>query len=287
MITQEIEYHAPPSLVDVIALLDDEDRHVELLAGGMSLVPTMTLGLAHPEVLISLKRVPDLSYTRLFGDDLCIGAATTHAEITASAEVLDNVPVLAECASLIGDVQIRNRGTLGGSLAHADPAANYPPLALALGASMVIRSAAGERVVRAADFFEGVMQTAVAHGDVLTEVRIPVPESGEGAAYREFVRVEGNFALVNACAVVSSINWAGRVALGGIASVPVSVGLAGLVDAGILDTHGLDAAVDEMTLGAFADINGSVEYKRSLARTFARRAVDAAIGRAARTKDEQ
>lgn len=283
MITQEFEYHAPTSLDDVIALLDDVERDVELLAGGMSLVPTMTLGLAHPEVLVSLKKVPDLAYIRLVGSELRIGGTTTHAAISGSAQVLDHVPVLAECAALIGDVQVRNRGTIGGSLAHADPAANYPPLVLALRASMVIRSGVGERVVHADEFFKGVMQTAVGEGDVLAEVRVPLQAVGDGAAYQEFVRVEGNFALVNACALVSSRNWTGRVSLGGVASVPVKVELAGLIDGGSVQRSGLDEAVDAVTAGVFADINGSVEYKRGLGRTFARRVVDAAIRRATGT----
>jgi carbon-monoxide dehydrogenase medium subunit len=281
MITQEIEFHAPRSVPEVLALLAEHGDEAKILGGGMSLLPTMNLGLARPEILISLNHVDELAYIREAGDELLIGARTRHAEVVSDPLVAAHVPILAEAAKVIGDVQVRNRGTVGGSIAHADPAADYLPVLAVLGASIVVRNAAAERIVPAADFFVDIMMTALQPDELVAEVRVPKLPSGSGGAYRRLARVEGSFAIVNAAALVS--RDAVRVAIGGIAGRPVVVDLTavtgGTINAGTLDALGSEirAACPE----PYADLNGDAEYRREMAVVYARRALEAAAERAA------
>src|SRR5579863_4439970 len=180
MIAQAFEYSAPKTLDEALGLLAEGAKP---LAGGMSLIPMMKLRLANPEHLVDLGRIKDLSYIREQGGAIHIGATATHHDVESSPLVRGKCPLLAETASHIGDVQVRNMGTLGGSVAHADPSADYPAALQALEAKIVIRGAKGERTVSAADFFIDSFTTALEAGEIIREIVVPVEEAGTGASY--------------------------------------------------------------------------------------------------------
>lgn len=280
MITQEIQFHAPRALSEVLALLAEHGDDAKILGGGMSLLPTMNLGLARPEILISLNHVDELAYIREHGGGLVIGARTRHADVLDDPLVATNCPILGDAAAVIGDVQVRNRGTVGGSIAHADPAADYLPVLAVLGATIVIQSASGERVLPASDFFVDIMLTALEPGELVVEVRIPKAAPSSGAAYKRLARVEGTFAIVNAAAIVSPD--ATRVAVGGIAARPVVIELGdvtgGVIDAGTLAAAG--SVIRSACSDAYADLNGDSEYRREMAVVYGCRALEAASARA-------
>src|SRR6185369_17224506 len=181
-------FHRPQSVADALSLLRADDS-AKLLSGGQSLLPVMKLDLAQPSGLVSLSRITDLKGVRSDGNDLVIGAFTTHDEVASSAEVKKRIPGLAGLASGIGDAQIRNRGTIGGSLAHADPSADYPAGVLALGATIVT----DRRSIAADDFFTGLFSSALAPDEIITAVRFPVPER---AAYGKFPHPASKYAVV-------------------------------------------------------------------------------------------
>ena len=180
------EYHAPTSVKDALGLLGKHKDDAKLLAGGHSLVPMMKLRLAQPKHLIDLRKVPGLTGIKQDGNMLAFGAMTTHWEVESSALVKSKLAVLSEVAALIGDPAVRNRGTIGGSLAHADPAADYPAAMIALGAEMVCEGAKGRRTVKVDDWFKGLMTTAVGEEEILVELRVPVLPASTGAAYLKF-----------------------------------------------------------------------------------------------------
>jgi carbon-monoxide dehydrogenase medium subunit len=277
MITQEFDFRAPRDLDEVLRLLADNADGAKLLAGGMSLVPMMTLGLVQPRMVISLNHLAGFAYVKEDGTALRIGAGTTHAEIARDPLVARHCPVLAEAARHIGDVQIRNRGTIGGSLVHADPAADYLPVMVVAGARMVIRGAKDRREVPAADFFTALMQTAVSPNELLAEVAIPKMRAR--AAYKRLHRIEGNFAIVNAVAAVEG-GGAARLAIGGIGAAPltldVSAELRSGATAGALEAVG--NRVYEAAADAPEDLNASPEYRRRMAAVYAQRALAAACG---------
>jgi carbon-monoxide dehydrogenase medium subunit len=280
MITSEITFHRPASLAEALDLLATHGDEAKLLGGGMSLVPTMTLGLARPEILISLNHVPELREIRHEGGALRIGGMVRHADIIASPLVAAHAPLLAEAAGHIGDVQVRNRGTIGGSAAHADPAADYLPTLVVLGAEVVVRSARGERVIPAAAFFVDVMATDLRPDELVAEIRVP-EQGGATGAYRRLARVEGSFAIVNAAALVHP-GGSASVAIGGVAATPVVVDAPAAVADGL--SEAAIAAFDEAVRAAcpdpFEDLNGDAEYRREMAVIHARRALLAAAGRA-------
>src|SRR3989440_156598 len=183
MIPAQFDYVAPSTLEEALSLLAEHADDAKILAGGHSLIPAMKLRLAQPAMLIDIGRVRSLSYIREEGGVLRIGATTTHHEIEASAPLRDACPLLPECAASIGDVQVRNRGTIGGSLAHADPAADWPAAVVALRAELVAASARGERVIAADDFFVDMLTTALRPHEVLREIRIKTPGTHTGQAY--------------------------------------------------------------------------------------------------------
>lgn len=280
MITEEITFHAPREVDEALGLLAELGDDAKILAGGMSLVPTMNLGLARPATLISLNHVEGLSGIREDGGDLRLGAMVRHARVVTDPLIALHAPLLAEAATLVGDPQVRNRGTLGGSVAHADPAADYLPSLVALGASFVVRSATGERTLPADEFFVNVMQTALEPNELLVEIVVPKAKPGATFAYRRLSRVEGSFAIVNAAAAIEPDGRSGRVAIGGIEAKPVVVDLAGLIDADrAASLARVRTAAVEAAAGSFADLNASVEYRQAMAGVFASRAVGAALDR--------
>lgn len=281
MITQEFDFRAPRQLDEVLRLLADNAEDAKLLAGGMSLVPMMTLGLVQPRMVISLNHVAGRAYIREESAALIVGAGTTHAEIARDPLIARHCPLLAEAARHIGDVQVRNRGTLGGSLVHADPAADYLPVMAVAGARMVVCGLKERREVPADAFFTGLMQTSVSPDELLAEVALPkLPAS---AAYRRLHRIEGNFAIVNAAAMVEGAGGAGRVAVGGVGPAPltldVSADLRGGATAEALEA--IATRVYEATADAPEDLNATTEYRRRMAAVYARRALIAASRAAA------
>jgi carbon-monoxide dehydrogenase medium subunit len=276
MITQEFDFRAPRQLDEVLRLLADNGEGAKLLAGGMSLVPMMTLGLVQPRMVVSLNHVPGLAYIREEAASLNIGAGTTHAEIARDPLVARNCPVLAEAARHIGDVQVRNRGTIGGSLVHADPAADYLPVMAVMGARMIARGLKERRELPAGAFFTGLMQTAVSPHELLVEVAIPKLRAR--AAYRRLHRIEGNFAIVNAAAIVEGAGGAARVAIGGVGPAPLTLDMSRELHSGA-SADALDAVarrVYEAAVDAPEDLNASTEYRRRMAAVYARRALAAA-----------
>jgi len=193
MIPQQFDYSAPKTLEEALGLMAEGAKP---LAGGMSLIPMMKLRLAAPEHLVDLGRIKDLSYIREQGGALHVGATTTHHEVESSPLLRGKCPLLAETASHIGDVQVRNMGTMGGSVAHADPAADYPAALQALEAKLVLKGAKSERTVAADEFFVDMFTTALEPGEIVREVIVPVDGAGTGTSYQKVLQPASGFAIV-------------------------------------------------------------------------------------------
>jgi aerobic carbon-monoxide dehydrogenase medium subunit len=191
----KFDYYAASSLQEALQLLG-QHQDAKLLAGGHSLLPLMKLRLANPPVLIDIGRVPELRGIQQQGNTISIGALTTHHEIESSPILQERCPILSEAAALIGDLQVRNRGTIGGSLSHADPAADLPAVMLALGAEIVATGPKGQRTIPADDFFKGLMTTALNSDEVLTEIRVPVLQQGWAGAYAKHPHPASRYAVV-------------------------------------------------------------------------------------------
>ena len=278
MISKEYSFHAPKKLDEALGLLARHGDDAKVLAGGMSLVPVMTLGLMQPDVVVSLNRLQELDYIKDDGGLVRIGALTRHERVRTDELVRRSFPLLSQAASFIGDVQVRHRGTMGGSLAHADPAADYLPVMLVLGAELRVQSSKGERVLGAKAFFKGLMQTALQPGELLTEIRIPKLKNGAGTSYQRLHRVEGNFAIVSAAAVVEKGFASARLALGGVGPTPVSLDLTRRLAKGLNDEalRGVSDDAFDASSEAYGDLNGDTDYRRAMARVYAQRAIRAA-----------
>ena len=218
-------YVAPRSLDEALQLLKQHGEDAKLLAGGHSLLPAMKLRLASPRTLIDLGTVPGLSGVRLEGNRLVIGALTVHADVGSSDLVRKHFPGLVDAASVIGDVQVRNRGTIGGSVAHADPAADFPVILTALDASFVLNSSGGNRTVAADEFFTDYFTTAMAPGEILTEILVPLPPAGSGTAYHKLAHPASGYVVVSAGAMItrqqSGSCASARIVIGGLGSGPI------------------------------------------------------------------
>jgi carbon-monoxide dehydrogenase medium subunit len=286
MIPAAFDYAAPATLDEALRMLSERGDEAKVLAGGHSLIPAMKLRLAQPAMLIDIGRLKDLAYIREEGGGLLIGAMTTHHQLEADARVREVCPVLSECAAAIGDVQVRNRGTIGGSLAHADPAADWPAAVLALDAEIVAVSASGERRLTAEEFFVEMLTTALNPDEILREVRAPLPPAGAGQAYLKVAQPASGFAVVGVAAVVGrgadgSCQTA-RVAVTGVAAKAyraraVEDALAGQP----LDAPSIAAAAAHAADGvdANSDLYASAAYRSHLARVYTRRAVELAASR--------
>src|SRR5579864_2975660 len=204
MYPADFDYVRPASIDEAVALLQKHGEDAKVLAGGHSLIPAMKLRLARPKLVIDIARIPALNYIRQTGSVIAIGPMTTHVEIEASNVLREKSPLLAETAEHIGDVQVRNRGTIGGSLAHADPAADYPATILALDGELVAISAHGERTIAVRDFFTGMFSTSLEANEILTEIRV-AKTAGAGTAYRKFRHPASGFAVVAVAAVVRKL----------------------------------------------------------------------------------
>ena len=273
MYPASFEYHAPTSVKEAIGLLGKLGEDAKLLAGGHSLVPMMKFRLAQPKHLIDLRKVPGLSGIRQDGNTLVIGAMTTHWEAESSPVVKSKLPVLSEVAGVIGDPAVRNKGTVGGSAAHADPAADWPAAMIALGAEFVCEGPKGRRTVKVDEWFKGLMATAVKEDEILVEIRVPVPAAGSGAAYMKFPHPASRFAVVGVAAAVT-LDKQG-------ACTSASVGVTGAGTKAVR-AKGVEAAAQKAAevVDVQADLQGSVEYKSHLCRVFAKRAITEAVKRA-------
>ena len=279
-------YCAPTTVDEALGLLQAHPDG-KILAGGQSLIPLMGLGLAQPSALIDVNNLPGLEGVVEDGGSLRIGALVRHRTLETDPGVRRCCPVLAEAASVIGNIRVRHRGTIGGSLAHADPAAELPLVATAMGATLEIRGPRGSREVAAEKFFLGYLETDLAPIEMVTGIRVPVVDAGTGCGLAELVRRAGDFAIVAACAVVS-LDDAGRctraaLALGGVGSHPVRIRSAEalLVGHALTDRRIEDAAgIVPGELDPESDVHASAAYRRAMARVMARRALAAAAARA-------
>jgi len=278
-------YAAPATLDEAVGLLAEHaEAEPRVLAGGQSLIPLMNFRLAKPGYLVDLRNIAGLSGIRREGDTLVIGAMTRMSELERSPEVAVAAPLLAEAIGWIAHTPVRNRGTIGGSLAHADPAAELPAVALAADAELAAAGPAGSRRIRATEFFTGPFSTALAPGEILTEIRLPVWPGGH--AFVEFARTHGNFAVVGVAALIELDG--GRVrraalALTGVAPTPIRATAAEQVLTG--------AAADAATAGRAADaavagqspagdLHASAQMRLDLARAYLRRGIAVAVSRA-------
>ena len=287
MYPASFEYHAPTSVKEAIGLLGKLGEDAKLLAGGHSLVPMMKFRLAQPKHLIDLRKVPGLSGIKQDGNALVIGAMTTHWEVESSSVVKSKLPVLSEVAGVIGDPAVRNKGTVGGSVAHADPAADWPAAMIALGAEFVCEGPKGRRTVKVDEWFKGLMATAVKEDEILVEIRVPVPAAGSGAAYMKFPHPASRFAVVGvAAAVTLDKQGACTSASVGVTGAGTKAVRAKGVEAALkgkkLDAAAIEAAAQKAAEGVDvqADLQGSVEYKSHLCRVFAKRVITEAVKRA-------
>ena len=215
MIPAPFDYQAPATLEEAVSLLASDLDGAKVLAGGHSLIPAMKLRLAQPQLLVDIARIKSLAYIREEGDKILIGATTTHYQMESSDLLKSICPLLPECAKSIGDVQVRNKGTIGGSLAHSDPAGDWPAAALALGAELVLTGPNGERTVKADSFFLDLMTTDVKPGEILREIRIKKPSGEFGQAYQKVPHPASGFAVVGV-AVHLELNADGSCAAAGI-----------------------------------------------------------------------
>jgi carbon-monoxide dehydrogenase medium subunit len=265
MIPGQFDYVAAESAAQAIDLLAEHGDDAKVLAGGHSLLPMMKLRLAAPEVLIDITRATDLSGISIDGDEILIGATTRHADVASSNLVRTDAPLLAHAASLVGDPQIRHRGTIGGSLAHADPAADLPMAIVALGGSIELRGPDGTRVVLADDFFTGFFETALEEGELLTAVRVP-RRPDEPWGYQKFVRRANDWAIVGVAAT------AGRIALANMGPTPLRAHAAERsLAAGNSPAQAAELAAEGTSPAS--DIHADPDYRRHLARVLTSRAL--------------
>lgn len=275
MIPAAFDYVRAGSADEAISLLTEHGDEAKVLAGGHSLVPLMKLRLATPSVLVDVGRVDDLKYIRDAGDHVAIGALTRHRDVEVSDVLQRDVPILAHATSHVGDPQVRHRGTIGGSLAHGDPASDLPAVLLALGATFVITGRDGTREVAADDFFQGFLETAIGEGELLTEIRVP-KVTGAGWSFQKFNRRAQDWAIVGVACVRRADDQVG-IGLVNMDSRPVHAAAAEAAIASGASVADAAAVADEGTEPA-ADLNASADFRRHLARVLTGRALAEASG---------
>jgi carbon-monoxide dehydrogenase medium subunit len=278
----DFEYEAPATLAEAVGLLAEHQDEASVLAGGQSLIPLMALRLARPPVLVDINGLSELSGVSVADGWVAVGAMTREYMAEESETVAESVPLLAAALPLIGHEAIRSRGTIGGSLAHADPAAELPAVARALGAEFVVRSQSGERVIPAAEWFEGYLATARRPDEILVEVRFPAAGPGTGVSFQEVARRHGDFAMVGLAASLTLADGAvsdARLAFSGVADVPVRAAEA---EAFLVGQEPSAQLFEEAARRATADIDppadlhGSAEYRTQVAAALVRRGLRAA-----------
>jgi aerobic carbon-monoxide dehydrogenase medium subunit len=288
MYAADFEYHRARSIAEAQQLLSSTPG-AKLLAGGHSLIPLMKLRLAAPAAVIDIGRVEELRGIAATPDGLRIGALTTHAELAASAEVRRSAVALAEAAAIVGDPAVRNRGTIGGNIAHADPASDLPTVLVALGARIVAIGPRGERTIEAAQFFTGIMSTALGEDEIVSSIVVPARAPGQGSAYEKFAHPASRYAVVGAAAIVT-------IAAGTCSSVAVALGgllphakRLSFVERALTGKAPTDANLTAAAEGSIAadlgtdisgDIYASAEYRAAVAPVYVKRALAAAAARA-------
>ena len=287
MIPAQFEYVAPKTLEDALRLVERHGDEAKILAGGHSLLPLMKLRLAQPRYVIDIGRLRGMNYIREENGHIAIGALTTHAEIESSTLLRTKCPLLPETAAVIGDVQVRNRGTLGGSLAHADPAADYPAAVLALDVEIIAASTAGTRTIPISEFFLDMLTTALRPGEILSEVRVAPLAPHTGTAYEKLHQPASGFAIVGVAArlVLGKGDTIEDAAIGVTGLGPKAFRAAAVETAlqGKKSSSKLFAEAGRQTaqgIEALSDLHASADYRREMASVHARRALERAFARA-------
>jgi carbon-monoxide dehydrogenase medium subunit len=283
----DFDYHRARSLAEAQQLLAAHPG-AKLLAGGHSLIPLMKLRLAAPAAVIDIGRIAELRGIAVAGEALRIGSLTTHAELASSSALRRAAPALAEAAAVVGDPAVRNRGTIGGNIAHADPASDLPTVLVALGARMIAVGPKGERTIEARDFFTGLMATALGADEILAAILVPSASTGQGSAYVKFAHPASRYAVIGVAAAVT---------VAGSKTTSVSVAIGGLVPAArrlpsveqaLVGQQPTDGAIavaagkvlDDLGHDVSGDIFASADYRRSVAPVYVKRALSAAVARA-------
>jgi carbon-monoxide dehydrogenase medium subunit len=286
MIPHGFDYHDPQTIDEVFALLDRYGDDAKLMAGGQSLLPMMKFRLVSPAHIIDLWRLRLIDAIGEADGEIRIGALATHRSLEESKLLQSRCPILAKSAGSIGDVQVRNIGTIGGSVAHADPAANYSPVLIALGAKFVLRSKTGERVLAAADFYKGIFVTEIRPTEMLTEIRVPVLAKNTGWEYAKLSRRAQDFALIGVAVLLRSDgNGAcadASVVLGSVGPLPVRMGgVEKALRGKPLSKTIIENAARATVLGenAASDVHADAEYRKEVAPVCVRRALEAAAAR--------
>jgi carbon-monoxide dehydrogenase medium subunit len=286
MIPPSFEYHRPSTVEEAVGLLSSLGSEAKILAGGHSLLPMMKLRFAEPEHLVDINRIPELKGVRVIGDDIVIGAMTSENAVIADPVLNEKVPLLPEAAKLIADPQVRNRGTIGGDIAHGDPANDHPALALACDAVITIAGPSGTRKVPASEFFLGTYWTALEESDILTEITVKAFPRGAGYAYKKLKRKTGDWATA-ACAVVVALNGNTishiRITLTNLGPTALRAHDAEAVLMGHQVTDELirQAAAKAMEICDPAeDLRGDAEYKTAMAGQMVQRAINEALAKA-------
>jgi carbon-monoxide dehydrogenase medium subunit len=279
MIPATFDYLRPQTLEEALSLLANHED-AKVLAGGHSLIPAMKLRLAQPKTVIDISRVADLSYVREEDGRIVVGALATHYQIESSTLLRDKCPLLSEVAPQIGDVQVRNKGTIGGSLVHADPASDWPAAILALDAELTIAGATGHRTVHATGFFVEMMQTAVQSNEILCEIRVPT--TAKSVAYVKSAQKASGFAIAGVATVVDKARRTAAIGISGVAAKPyraaaVERALGG--NALTMETAAAAAAKAAEGVDPLSDIHASAEFRAHLAQVNTRRALELALSR--------
>jgi CO/xanthine dehydrogenase FAD-binding subunit len=284
----KFRYFAPQSVGEALALLAEHADDARVLAGGQSLVPLMNMRLVHPGVLIDINGIHELAYVKAWDGGFAIGTLTRDAALAGDRSVAERLPVLTEASHFVGHPAIRNRSTVGGSIAHADPAAELPAVMVAMNAEFVALSRSGSRTIPAQDFFKGYLTTDLKDGEMLTELRIPGLPSRSGSAFVEFARREGDYALAGVAAVIA-LDENGTIADArlGLCSVGPAPVRAELAEAMLRGQHpdagawsAAAAAVVSVLDNPISDIHGSADYRRHLAGVLTKQALTIAAERA-------
>jgi carbon-monoxide dehydrogenase medium subunit len=281
-------YVAAHSVNEALELVAQHGEEGKILAGGHSLIPAMKLRLSSPRFLIDIGALPELRGIKIEDGNLVIGAMTVHADIAGSDLVRKHVPGLADAAVVIGDLQVRNRGTIGGSVAHADPGADFPVILTALNASFIVQSGGGARTIAVDDFFTDFFSTALNANEILTEIRVPLPDPGTGTAYAKFPHPASGYVVVSAGALIareSNDCAAARIAVGGLGATPArATATEQDLQGKPLTQQNIAAAAAKAAEGTdpVEDSYASAEYKRHVATAYARQAMETAAERASR-----
>lgn len=287
MIPPSFDYHAPRSVGEAVSLLGSLDGEAKILAGGHSLLPMMKLRFAQPTHLIDINRIPELRGVCEDGAEVVIGAMTVENELIASAVLQARVPLLAEAPKLIADPQVRNRGTIGGDIAHGDPANDHPALALAVDATFVLEGPQGRRSVKADDFFLGTFATALADDEIMVAIRVPAFAPGTGWAYEKLKRKTGDWATAGAAVVLRMSGGSVTHARIGLTNVGPTALRAASAESALIGQPLSDASIEAAAQAAMAicdpaeDLRGDVEYKTAMAGEMLKRAIRGAAARCA------